>query len=64
MDAPHKNLDRFLKTGRAAKRLGVCGPTLRNWAEANAIDYVRTHTGRYRFDVEGYLAKMKSSGRP
>lgn len=64
MDEQRKDLDRFLTTGRAAKRLGVCGPTLRNWAEANAIDYVRTHTGRYRFDVDGYLAKMKSNARP
>jgi excisionase family DNA binding protein len=53
------DMTRFVTTGQAAKRIGVTGMTLRNWAEVGEIEYVRTHTGRYRFDAEGYLAKLR-----
>lgn len=56
--ATQADLKRFVPTGRAAKEIGVCGETLRNWADEGQIDFIRTHTGRYRFDVGGYLDRV------
>lgn len=51
---------RFVSTGEAMKRLGLCGQTLRKYAKLGLIDHIRTEGGpssKFRFDVDGYLAR-------
>ena len=46
----------YVATGIAETRLGVCSKTLRKWAKDGTIAYHVTPGGKFRFDVDGYLA--------
>ena len=45
----------YVSTGEAAKRLGMCGHTLRKLAKAQRIDAILTSTGKFRYNVESVL---------
>jgi len=45
----------YLPTGQASRHLRVGPDTLRRWAESGQIKHERTASGRYLFDVIGYL---------
>jgi hypothetical protein len=54
---------RFVSTGEAEKTLGLSAATIRNYAKPGKIDYMLTEGSKYRFDVEGYLARnVKKAG--
>ena len=44
-----QNASTLIRTGEAARRLGVDASTLRRWASTGLIKAVRTPSGEYRF---------------
>jgi predicted site-specific integrase-resolvase len=53
----------MLRSGKAAKILGVHVNTLRNWANKGEINYVRTKTGHRLYDIDSFLHKEKQIDR-
>lgn len=51
------------KIGKASKILGVHQQTLRLWAKAGKIDYVRAPNGNRLFDVDSFLQGEKPTKR-
>lgn len=49
----------YLPSEEACKRLGVHINTLRNWANAGKIDYIRTGGNQRRYNVDGFLKEAK-----
>lgn len=64
MSRKNANLDgkRYESTGQAAERLDVCSATLRIWAKDGKIAFIMTPGGKFRFDVDGFLAQRQSAG--
>ena len=54
----------YLPTGQAARHLGIGPDTLRRWAENGQIRHERTASGRYLFDVIGYLRDREQIQHP
>jgi excisionase family DNA binding protein len=48
----------YLPTGQAVRHLKVGADTLRRWADEGRIRYERTASGRYLFDVIGFIANQ------
>jgi predicted site-specific integrase-resolvase len=48
---------RYLRTGKAAKILGVAEATLRRWAEEDKLPCFHTPSGQLRFDVSSIVNK-------
>ena len=53
----------FVAAGYAAESLGACSDTLRRWARAGKIDFMRTPGGRYRYNLDGFMA-AQGKGAP
>lgn len=49
---------RYVAAGIAAETLGVSTDSLRRWAKAGKIDFMRTPGGRYRFNLDGFMASQ------
>lgn len=47
--APHSELR---TTAKAAQYIGVSEQTLRNWATAGRVPYIRLPSGQFRFRIE------------
>lgn len=54
------NSPQYVSTGKATRALGVCRQTLVKYAKAGVIDGHQTPGGKWRFDVQGYLARRGS----
>lgn len=53
--------DETLRTGAAAKRLGVSRATVRRWADAGLLPYLRFPSGQRRFrpaDIDAIFADL------
>lgn len=50
---------KYLNTKKASEMLDVHPNTLRNWAEAGKIEYIRTKTGHRRYNVESYIGEQR-----
>lgn len=46
---------RYLPSRKAAEALGVHPNTLRRWANAGKIGYIKTDSGQRRYDVDSYV---------
>jgi predicted site-specific integrase-resolvase len=46
----------FVPTRKACKTLGVCDKTLRSWADANLIEFIRTPGDKRLYNVELFLS--------
>ncbi|MEA1968878.1 MAG: IS607 family transposase [Thermodesulfobacteriota bacterium] len=46
---------KFVPSRVAAEQLGVCGNTLRSWADRDLIEYVKTAGRQRRYNVESYI---------
>lgn len=55
---------RYVGAGVASEILGVGADSLRRWAKAGKLDFMLTPGGRYRYDIDGYLAKQGKSRAP
>ena len=51
------NGSRFVSGAKAAKILGVSQQTLRAYADANTIEYLRTPGGKRRYNVDSFVNK-------
>lgn len=48
-------------TGKATRRLNVCGRTLYIWRKAEKIEGFKTPGGKWRWNVDGFLAQRKKA---
>ena len=48
-------MNAYVGAGVAASVLGVSSDSLRRWAKAGKIGYVRTPGGRFRYDLAGFM---------
>lgn len=55
---------RYVAAGIAAETLGVSTDSLRRWAKAGKIDFMRTPGGRYRFNLDGFMASQGKARAP
>lgn len=44
----------------AVKQLGVCANTLRKWADAGKIEYIRSPSGQRLYDVQSFLKALQT----
>ena len=51
----------YINTREAVHSLGVHPNTLRNWANANKIKYIKTPSGQRRYDVDSFLGERKEA---
>ena len=60
------NLDEYLRITEAAKYVGVCINTLRNWEAAGKLRVYRNPLNRYRLykagDLDALLRQIEQSG--
>lgn len=59
--AEESQIQQFVATGIAVKRLGVCAATLRKWAKRGFIQSYRSDAGKFFFDVDEYLARRRAA---
>jgi len=53
----------YVSSRIAQKELGVHANTLRSWANNGKIDYIRTHSGQRKYNVQKYLGKHTQATR-
>ena len=50
-------MSKYVSTKEAAERLGVCQNTVREYANAGKIDYIRTPGGQRRYRVDSLTSE-------
>jgi hypothetical protein len=57
------NQPRYLSTSAAAAELGVCGRTLRNWANRQLINPPRRIGRNWRWEMTAIHARLAAAGK-